>query len=300
MKFGSLVLLCCCLALPLHAAKKSAVPSVGSGPIIERSATLPGGVPLQITVYILGDRASANAKIDAAISEMRKLAPLFDTNTPNSEISQINANAGKGAIQVSPEVVRLMELAKNVNDWTHGAFDITQTGQGRKVKVDTKHNTVLLKDVGIKITLDEVLYGYLADLTTQNLYNSGIQNLMVQVGGVSRSIGQSAVGPWRIDIADNNGTFAQRAISLSFSGLSVATVGMGHDQPTVDPRNNNILLPQMKGIALLAQDAATAQAIANAMFVLGPNGAASLANELQGMKYVILDNKGNMLKSPGL
>ncbi len=300
MKLVSLVLLCCCLALPVHAGKKSTSPSVGSGPIIEKSATLPGGIPLQITVYSPSDRAGISGKIDAVIADMRKIATLFDANTPTSEVSQINANAGKGAIQVSPEVTRLMELANNANEWTHGAFDITQTGEGRKVKVDTKNKTVLLKNADMKINLDQVLYGYIADLTTQDLYNNGIQNLMVQVGGASRSMGQSAVGPWRIDVADNNGTFAQRAISLSFSGLSVATVGMGHDQPSVDPRNHNVFVPQMKGIALLAQDAATAQAIANAMFVLGPSGAASLAAELKNMKYVILDTKGNMTKSPGL
>lgn len=287
-----------CAALPLHAAKAKS--DAGGGPILERNTTLAGNLTAHVTANTTDRGASASA-IASAFTDIQRIAKLFNPNDASSDIAKVNAGAASAPVAVSPEVGRLIELAINVNEWTHGAFDITQTGDGRKVKYSKKNNTVQFKKDGIKINMDGILSGYLADILTQSLYNTGGQrNFMVTVDGVSRSIGQNTVGPWRMDISEDTGKYAQRGLSLAFSDLSVAIVGLGHDKPLVDPRNNSALTPQLKGVTLLGRDAADTQAIAWAMYVVGPKEAQYLATELQNLKFVIFDTTGNMLKSPGL
>lgn len=287
-----------CFTLPLHAAPK--VKADAGGPIVERSIMLPGNLPATLTVNTT-NRGAATGAITNALAIGGQVASLFNGSDASSELSQINANAANGPVKVSPEVGRLIDVALDVNEWTHGGFDITNTGDSRKVKYSKKDGTVQFKKQGIKISVDGILSGYLADLMTQSLYNSGnATDLMVSVNGVSRSIGQNTIGPWRIDVSEDTGKFAQRGLSLAFSGLSVAVIGMGHDHPMVDPRNGSPLNGQMKGITLLGRDGATTQAIAWAMYAMSPGDAQALAGELQGMKYVMLDAKGNMVKSPGL
>lgn len=286
------------ITLPLHAAPKAKADA--GGPIVERSATFPGSLPVTLTVNTT-DRGAAIGAVANAITAGQQVAALFNAGDASSELSQINASAANGPVKVSPEVGRVIGLALEVNDWTHGGFDITNTGDSRKVKYNKKENTVHFKKQGIKISLDGILSGYLADLMTQSLYNSGnASDFMVTVNGVSRSIGQSTVGPWRIDVSDDNGKLAQRGVSLSFSGMSVAVIGLSHDRPMVNPRNGSPLNGQLRGVALLGRDGATTQSIGWAMYAMSPADAQGLAAELQNLRYVILDDKGNMLKSPGL
>lgn len=295
----NLFLMCCLLAtLPLHAAPKAKTD--GGGPIVERSATLPGSLPTTLTVNTT-DRGAAIGAVANALTIGQQVAALFNTADSSSELSQVNATAANGPIKVSPEMGRVIGLALEVNDWTHGGFDITNTGDSRKVKYNKKDSTIHFKKQGIKISLDGILSGYLADLMTQSLYNSGnASDFMVSVNGVSRSMGQSTVGPWRIDVSDDNGKLAQRGVSLSFSGMSVAVIGLGHDRPMVNPRDGSPLNGQLRGVTVLGRDGATTQSIAWAMFAMSPADAQGLAAELQNLKYVLLDDKGNMTKSPGL
>lgn len=294
------ILLIALVSIPLPAIAKARVKVEAGGPIVERSATLPGNLPATLTVNTT-DRSAATGAITNALSVGQQVAAIFNTSDSSSELSQVNATAANNPIKVSPEMGRLIGLALEVNDWTHGGFDITNTGDSRKVKYNKKENTVHFKKQGIKISVDGILSGYIADLMTQSLYNSGnASDFMVTVNGVSRSIGQNTIGAWRIDVSDDNGKLAQRGLSLSFSGMSVAVIGMGHDRPMVNPRNGSPINEQLRGVALLGRDGATTQSIAWAMYAMSPGDAQGLAAELQNLKVVLLDAKGNMLKSPGL
>lgn len=287
------------VALPLHAASKKGTAD-NSSPIYEQSTTLPGGIQVSVNALTDGNRSGTISNVGSAIGSAQQVAALFNANDPNSMLSQINTKAGSEPVAIDPSMTRLIELALNVNEWTHGAFDITHIGLSRKVKVSKSSNTVQFKNAAIKLNFDGILNGYIADLLTQAIYNGGNHNFMVTVGGVSRSQGQNTIGQWRIDVSEDTGKLAQRGISMAFSGLSVATVGMGHDKPLVDPRNNSPLNGKLKGVTLLGRDGATTESIAWAMYVVGPGDAQAMAAELQNLKYVILDGSGNMIKSPGL
>ena len=80
----------------------------------------------QVTVTVVsasGD--SAEKAIDAAFSEIEKIASLTNFHAVDSEISRINKNAGLAATKVSPEVLELLGKALSISEMTDGAFDIT-------------------------------------------------------------------------------------------------------------------------------------------------------------------------------
>lgn len=266
--------------------------TVSAAEIVEQRTTLLGGVTAAVTVVANSGRPAATSAITAAFAKAKMTAEKI-----TSDMSKINAQAATQAVSVSADTLKFLELARDVHAWTHGAFDITQSGGAGKIKVSNE--TVQLKKPGITLHTEGLLNGYLADVISDALVAGGMTNAMVQVGPVSRSTGQSAVGPWRVDVTDSKGGYAQRGLSLTFSDLAVATVGMGKAAPDQDPRNGKSFKPQMQGITILTSDGATAEALATAMFVLGPSGSASLAAELQNLKYVILDNTGTMVKSAG-
>ena len=234
-----------------------------------------------------------------AFGDLRRIALLFDLSRPDSDLSRINAEAGAKPVTVNKETIQLLGLAKRMHRATNGAFDIVEDTGGTASDIKLGKNTVQLAKPSMKLRVDHFLEGYLADLLLVNLWNANIDNALVQVGGAARSVGRDMVGPWRLTIADVTGKYASRGISLTFSNLSAATVGAGKKAPSIDYRTKQNLTPLCRGATVLARDAATSLAIANAVYTLGPTDGLKLAHKLAG-RAVIMGNDGNLTKSPGL
>jgi len=66
-----------------------------------------------------------NKDVDAAFSEIKKLDNLLSDYNPKSEISEINNMAGEKAVKVNPQVIEVLEIAKNIAFETGGVFDPT-------------------------------------------------------------------------------------------------------------------------------------------------------------------------------
>lgn len=267
-----------------------------------RRETLAGGIAVSasiVTYHKFG--AAVETVFNWAFGDLRRVALLLDPSGTGSDIARINAEAGSKPVAVGKETVQLLGLAKKVHGMTHGAFDIVDEAgaSAADLKINKGAGTVQFGKPGMRIRIDHLVEGYLTDLLLVNLWNANIDNALVQVGGAARSIGRDMVGPWRLSIADLTGKYAARGISLSFSNLSAATVGAGKRAPTTDARTKQGLTPACRGTTILARDAATSLAIANAVYTLGPTEGMKLAHKL-GSRAVIMGLDGNILKSPGL
>ncbi|MBI2346080.1 MAG: FAD:protein FMN transferase [Deltaproteobacteria bacterium] len=263
--------------------------------------TLAGNIEASSTIVALHKfEPQVQQVFDAAFADLRRVALLFDSSRPESDLSRVNAQTGGQAVQVSKEMVQLLALAKKMHYVTKGAFDIVETAgtTANDIKLDKGANTVRVAKAA-PLRLEHLIDGYLTDLLLMHLWNANIDNILVQVGGAARSQGRDVVGPWRLTIADVAGRYAARGITLTFSNLAAATVGAGRRAPTLDFRTKQPLTPPCRGVTILSRDAATSLAIANAVYVLGPTAGMELANRLQS-RAVIMDNAGNLAKSPGL
>ncbi|HLL24142.1 MAG TPA: FAD:protein FMN transferase, partial [Kofleriaceae bacterium] len=178
-----------------------------------------------ITVFIWGDDEVKAAKAaDAVFAEMKRIDGVMTTWTPDSEVSQINANAGIKPVVVSQETFDVIWRAHDVAKRTKGIFDITvgafkglwkfdqdmdgslpAPGEVKKrlalvgyqhVVLDKKKRSVFLKKKGMSITLGGIAKGYAVDRCVKLLYEDGFTSFMVQAGGDMFISGKKGSDPW--------------------------------------------------------------------------------------------------------
>ncbi|MBI2092581.1 MAG: FAD:protein FMN transferase [Deltaproteobacteria bacterium] len=267
-----------------------------------RGETLPGNLKTEVQIVSLGAFLGDIEKVfDFAFSDVRRVAKLLDENDPQSEISFVNANAGESFVEVGPELSQILTAAKKSYLWTDGAFDITSTPEiGRFNNIKIVGNKVMLKKRGMKISLKNIVSGYIADLLIRAIYNANIDNALVEVGRASRSLGVSVTGVWRTQVDDSSSGYAKRGMTLDTSNVSVASVIAGDNAAAIDPRWASPLPQTCRSVTVISKNAAIAEALAHGIYVLGPDKGMQLITKLQTIKGVIVNNEGVFLKSPGL
>src|SRR5476651_558412 len=152
------------------------------------------------TVYAMGDKFEisvvgndhllANEQINIAISEINRVEKLLSAFGDDSNIKQINRNAGIEPVKANGEIFRLIDRALQISELTHGAFDITYfTGNNltgndnalvenapvktapysvmqtnyQSVVLDAVKQTIFLKEKGMRIGFGANSKGYAAD-----------------------------------------------------------------------------------------------------------------------------------------
>ena len=145
---------------------------------------------------------------------------------PESELSQVNAAAGKGPVAVSQETFDVVKEAVHASEISEGTFDITfESLHGlwkfdqdldphpptdaqikaklpfvgyRHIHLDAAARTVYLDRDGTKISLGGIAKGYAVDHAAKVLRDAGLSSFYVQAGGTSTPPGRSptaATGP---------------------------------------------------------------------------------------------------------
>jgi len=82
------------------------------------------GTWAEITVYSQNTQ-SANIAIESALDAMTKVNGLMSTYKEDSEISEINRQAGKKAVNANPQTFFVVKSAIHYSEISAGAFDIT-------------------------------------------------------------------------------------------------------------------------------------------------------------------------------
>jgi thiamine biosynthesis lipoprotein len=159
-----------------------------------------------------GDVGLVKAAVENAAEEARRLDALLSNYLPASEWSQVNAQASKRAVRVSPELFQLIAQCVEYSKASEGAFDITvgplmkvwgfYKGTGRLPKreevratlervgyqnilLDPKNNTVRFAREGVEIDPGGIGKGYAVDKMIEVLKADGITSAMVSAGGSS-------------------------------------------------------------------------------------------------------------------
>jgi len=74
---------------------------------------------------VAADAYWAKQRIEAGVKEIRRIEALLTTFNEESETNRINQYAGIRPVEVSPEIIQLIERSKRISDVTQGAFDIS-------------------------------------------------------------------------------------------------------------------------------------------------------------------------------
>ena len=283
---------------------------------------------------VASDLEVGHKATQAGFNEIKRLERLLSTWIPESELSQVNAEAGRRPVSVSLEtmdlVVRSLEMAK----LTEGGFNIAMgpaveswsvterqhipdDEELRRLKplvdvtsilVDVGARTIFLPHKGMKIDVGGIGKGYAADRAVEEMKKSGVQGGVVALSGDIKTFGalpDTAGFPVGIKHPRKEGTVIA-VIDLQDEAISTAgDYERFFEQDGV--RYHHILDPQTlrparscQSVTVIGKEGVVVDGLDTGIFVLGPERGMALVERLSGVEAVIIDEQGRMTVSSGL
>jgi thiamine biosynthesis lipoprotein len=196
-----------------------------------------------VSMWIWTDKAAEASKASKEVfDEMKRLDAEMSNFKAESEIGQLNANAGVKPVKVSDETLAVIQRSIDISKRSKGVFDISvgafkglwkfdedmdeacrlgkpecklpeaKDVDARKklvnwkdIVVDSKKKTVFLKKKGMAVTLGGIAKGYAVDRCVEILKKAGFTDFMVQAGGDMYVAGSKGDQPWIVAIRDPRG-----------------------------------------------------------------------------------------------
>ena len=278
------------------------------------------------------DEAALREKLGKGLAEIHRLEGLMTTWREDTEISRINAAAGKSSVTVSAESLAVIEKSVWMSERSEGVFDITfEAMHGlwkfdqdleekipdrakveaarklidwRKIKIDHGARSVMLEKAGMRMSLGGIAKGYAVDAAAAQLRKEGLAAFYVQAGGDLFVQGKKPDGSaFRVGVRDPRGRDQNDFFAmLEVVDHAFSTAG-DYERGFVkgDRRYHHIIDPRTgfpatasRSVTIWAKDAFTADAIDDAVFILGPEKGLALVESIEGAGAVIVDAKNKV------
>lgn len=299
---------------------------------VQRSEPIMG---TDVTITVVAPSAKEGQEaIDAAMEEIKRLDRMMSLYKDDSQVTRVNRAAGEHAVQVSPEMIEVVEEARKVSGLSGGAFDITigplvvlwqmRLKEGtvptekeikavlrlvdeREVHIDPKGPSLFLTRKGMIMDLGGVAKGYAADRAALVLAQQGVRNALIAVAGDIRAMGTREDGkPWRIGVQHPREA-GKLLTTLELSDRSISTSG-DYERFTIlnRKRYHHILDPRTgrpsegtESVTLVGERGAAIDPLTTALFILGQEKGMKIAKE-QGYEAIFVDDSGKITATGGL
>lgn len=235
--------------------------------------------------------ARARRDLARAREQLRAHEANLSEYRADSALEQLNRRAAEAPVPVEASLEQLIAGALHVAQVTGGAFDPTWRSGDPAVdwrRVVIRDHHVSFTHPATRLGLAGVAKGWIVDALFGALVDAGYPRILVNIGGDLR-----VRGPRRVELADPFAEAPGRFVaSLEVSDVAVATSGNalrpGHIR---DPRTGE--LPAFEGsVTVLTRDAAMADAMATALFVMGPEAGLAFADGIDGVEAIYVTREG--------
>ena len=254
-------------------------------------------------------------RLESELSEWRR----------DSEISRLNRDGIAQTVPVSDALRQLIQGASQVSNLTEGAFDITWKPLGAlwdsaeatgtyptrdQVKETLKTvgwEKIAVTDSGIRFSQDGVRLGiagvakgWIIDALFLFLSERGYDDIVVNIGGDLRTRGRDSEQDARTFTIADPFHPDRRPVVLEVGETAIATSGNYFRKREIEGRLVGHILDPRTGyppgftgsVTVLTKDAAMADALATAFFVLGPEEGLAVAAEILGVEAVYMTDGG--------
>jgi thiamine biosynthesis lipoprotein len=280
------------------------------------------------------DPLLANEQIEIAIDEINRVEKLLSAFGDDSNIKQINRNAGIAPVKANGEIFRLISRALQISELTHGAFDITYfTGNPagndnslventtvktapytvmqtnyQNVVLDAAKQTIFLKEKGMRIGFGANSKGYAVDRAKYILQMNGVSSGVINSGGDLLTWGtQPNFKPWTVAAADpeqRKQPFAQLNISdmafaTAINAERYASIGNKKFQSAASSKKG-FPVSEIKSVSIMSPTAELADAMASPIMNIGVNAGMYLINQLNQIACVVIDDQNRVYTSKGI
>ncbi|KAF2339119.1 FAD:protein FMN transferase [Flavobacterium nitrogenifigens] len=316
-KISLLFIIICCLSAHSQVLRK-------------RTTLLMGG---RFDISIIDrDSLSAEKNIDEVIAEITRIEYLISDWKPNSQVSEVNQNAGIKPVKVDREVLELTKRAIQFSEITNGGFDISFAAMDRiwkfdgsmtempsaeaikksvekvgykNIILDSTESTIFLKLKGMKIGFGALGEGYATDKCRAMMIAKGVQAGIINGSGDMSTWGKQPNGKdWKIGITN---PFKPEKILAAVPLIDGAVTTSGSYEKFVvfnGKRYSHIINPAtgypatgLCSVTVFGPNAETANGLSTSMMVLGQKEGLLLLQKFPDYSCVMITDKGKIVKS---
>jgi len=301
--------------------------------LIKRSQYLMG--TLVFVTGVASEEAVAKKAVAAGLAEIRRIEQIMSTWIPISELSKVNAAAGKHPVAVSPENMEVLKASLRMATLTEGGFNIAVgpavaawnvSQEGRipskeeldavrpfislaNIVLDENAGTVFLKQEGMQIDVGGIGKGFTADLVVDVMKAAGATAGVVALSGDIKTFGRMP-DQERFVFGVQHPRKEQGQIlgRIELENEAVSTAGDYQRYIMKDGiRYHHILDPatlqparSCQSVTIIAKDGVMADGLDTGIFVMGPEKGMALIESLSDVEGVIVDQHGEISISSGL
>ncbi len=289
-----------------------------------------------VTVIVYSGEKTAEKAISAAFARMEEIDRIATTWDSEGEAFKLNQTGYSDT--PSDELLELINMSLDHSELTDGSFDITvqplldlyeynpdadkqfweldETTQQAEInkalklvgsdQIIIEDNTIRFKE-GTKITLGGIAKGYAVDEALEVLKDMGIKYALVDAGGDIGTLGSKPEGElWGIALVNPDDT-SEYLVDFKIKDKSVATSGNYERYFDPEAKVHHIINPDTGysatgsiSVTIIAENCTQADALATAVFVMGPEDGMRLVESLDDVEGFIVDDDRIIHQSSGL
>ena len=272
--------------------------------------------------------ADADRAADAAFARIQEIDDRLSDYKRDSELSRLNRTAGQSrTVPVGDDLWKMLVRSRALWRQTEGAFDVSagpfvrlwrfarRSGKMppeprlqraakavgfEHVRLDAANKTVELTRPNMRLDLGGIAKGFAADEALRVLKQHGIAATLVDAGG-DLALGDPPPGKdgWTIGVAPLEPNAPPKRL-LVLARCGVATSGDAFQHVVINgTRYSHIVDPRTGlgvstpcSVTVIAPDATTADSLASAICVLGPDRGIRLAEKTPGAAAIDLLGEG--------
>lgn len=282
-------------------------------------------------VFYAADTVRARALALKANLLLDSLELILSDYNPDSEVCRLAAAHTTAWMPLSPVLKEVLTLSGEAFHRSKGGFDCSigaltilwraarKSGtmpsrpslhkalksSGWK-KVELSGDSLRLREAGIRFDFGGIAKGYAAQQVVDFLRAEGIRSALVDMGG-DMAVGEPPPGKNAWDIAINHPVSGEMPLpaALPLSQAAIATSGKLYQYLEIGSRKySHIIRPQSgkpllhnRQVTVIAPDGATADWLATACSVLPPRKALRLAQSLQGVSLLLLEDRKGKIRT---
>ena len=302
--------------------------------VLKKRTTLLMGSRFDISI-VAKDSITAERNIDSVIHEISRIEFLISDWKPESQISEVNRNAGIKAVKVDREVFDLAKRAIHLSEITGGAFDVSFAAMDRiwkfdgsmtkmpsaeaikksvekvgfrNIILDSVQSTIFLKIKGMKIGFGALGEGYAADKCRNMMLKKGILAGIVNGSGDMSTWGEHPNGSnWTIGMTNPFHKDELLAI-VPLHNSAVVTSGSYEKFVVFNGKRYAHIINPVTGypatglcsVTVFGPDAELANGFSTSIMVLGRDKGLKFINRFPKFSCVMFTDDGKVILSGNL
>ncbi len=271
-----------------------------------------------------------------AFDIIEKEEQIFSLQKDESNLSEINMNAGVKPTIVPENIFNILEVSKYYSKITDGAFDptiaplvklwaigedktetppLSKEISSRRNLVDSRNlllqdnNSVFLSEKEMMIDLGGIAKGYIADRVKDYLVLKGVQRAIIDLGGNIVVIGSKADNkPWNIGVRNPFEPPGNYFGVISVVDKTVVTSGIYERffisngiryHHILDPETGYPVVNNLASVTIISDNSVDADALSTSLFILGVDKGLDLIEQIDGSEAIFATKDNKVIYSSG-